>query len=46
VRSGLWERMADRVHPSVHLAVEAITGGDTTERPACHRIGLDERVAP
>jgi sulfate permease, SulP family len=45
MRSGLWQRMADRVHPSVHLAVEAITAGDTTERPACHRIGLDERVS-
>jgi sulfate permease, SulP family len=54
VRSGLWMRMTDRVHPSVHLAVTAIRDVDACERgphgeiirPACHRIGLDERVTP
>lgn len=44
VRSGLWQRLADRVHPSVHLAVTAICAGDRADRPACHRIGLDERT--
>ena len=54
VRSGLWMRLTDRVHPSVHLAVTAIceVGGcergpqGEVIRPACHRIGLDERVTP
>lgn len=38
VRSGLWERLDGRVHPSVHMAVCAITGTGTVDL-----IGLDER---
>jgi sulfate permease, SulP family len=41
MRSGLWVRMIERVHPSVHVAVQSITGGvDQAERLS----GLDERM--
>ncbi|MCU0259877.1 MAG: sulfate permease [Ilumatobacteraceae bacterium] len=43
MRSGLWVRMIERVHPSVHQAVQSILGGaDEAER----LVGLDERMAP
>ena len=41
IRSGLWARLGTRVHPSVHLALTAITGEAHPE----HRfVGLDERT--
>ncbi len=40
LRSGLWGRLGARVHPSVHLAVSAITGTSTA---AQRLVGLDER---
>lgn len=41
-RAGLWDRLADRIHPSTHEAVEAI--GDRRPAPRDHRrSGVDER---
>ena len=40
IRSGLWSRLGERIHPSVHLALGAITGGCD---PRARLAGLDER---
>lgn len=40
IRSGLWARPHERVHPSVHLAVTSISGASD---PRHRFIGLDER---
>jgi sulfate permease, SulP family len=40
IRSGLWSRLGDRIHPSIHLALGAI-GGDVGSGERA--VGLDER---